>query len=48
MKDLPTSRFRRHGGLLAAMLGCGTVAHVHLLEGAESATQVAGVLGEVL
>ena len=48
VKDLPPGVFRRHGGLLVVMLGCGVVANVFLLQGAESGTQVTCALGEVV
>ncbi|CAE7933515.1 unnamed protein product, partial [Symbiodinium necroappetens] len=47
VKRLPVSRLRRQGGVLTAMLACGRVAHLQLLAGAESATQVTMLLADL-
>ena len=47
MKRLPGTRLRRQGGVLTAVLACGRVAHVQLLAGAESPTQVTILLAQL-
>ena len=47
VKRLPGTRLRRQGGVLTAMLACGRVAHVQLLAGAESPTQVTILLAQL-
>lgn len=41
-------RYRRHGGLLTGMLGCGIVGAVELVAGHESCRQIYGVLGDIV
>jgi len=46
-KSEPMTVYRRHGGLLTGMLGCGTVVTVDLVPGRESCTHIYGVLSIV-
>lgn len=41
-------RYRRHGGLLTGMLGCGIVGTVDFVAGHESCRQIYGVLGDIV
>ena len=47
VKVEPPGKFRRHGGVLTAMLGCGAVAAIEMVAGRESATQCTGLLSQV-
>ncbi|OLP77076.1 hypothetical protein AK812_SmicGene42902 [Symbiodinium microadriaticum] len=46
-KALPKAGCRRTGGVLSYVLACGTVCHLSACAGAESATQIFGLLGEI-
>lgn len=47
-KSPVVGRYRRRGGLLTGILGCGVVGTVDLVAGYESCRQIYGVLGEVI
>ncbi|CAE7034789.1 putative protein phosphatase 2C 41 [Symbiodinium microadriaticum] len=47
-KPAPSPGARRSGGVLTLVLACGTVCHVDPCAGFESATQIYGMLGEVV
>ena len=46
-KPLPTLGARRTGGVLTFVSACGTVCHLSACAGAESCTQICGLLGDI-